>query len=193
MKYFLLLLIVLQPKTINVQLANQIEAMFKEDQRWRLEFIKLNKKEKSAYDEDTINEKWQEADSINELKAKAIVKKYGYPGYRLVGEAASDNFWAIIQHCDDDPAFQAVVWRLMGNELKNNNVSRRNYAYLTDRLLTNQHKKQWYGTQCTLNPKTHKLEAMHLQNPAKVDALRKSMGLEPMKVYLAELNQTYGY
>ena len=93
----------------NTELIRQIDSMFKTDQFWRHEFIKVQPKGKLAYSDETIQSKWIETDSINHLKARAVIKKYGYPGYNLVGES-SDNFWAIVQHCDNDIVFRIRCW-----------------------------------------------------------------------------------
>lgn len=172
-----------QSGKMNTVLIKQIDSMFKSDQFWRKEFIKVQHKERSVYSDETIQSKWSETDSINELKAKAIIKKYGYPGYDLVGES-SDNFWAIIQHCDDDIAFQEHVVALMKKQVDKNNASKRNYAYLTDRILVNKNQKQIYGTQLSRDNKTGKFSAFPLKYPKLVDKLREQVGLEPLADYI---------
>jgi hypothetical protein len=117
------------------------------------------------------------------VKAKAIIKKYGYPGFSLVGDK-SNSFWAIVQHCDDDITFQEQVLALMKVEIAKNNADKTNYAYLTDRVLANKKEKQIYGTQVHVDPKTHKASPMPLKYPKQVNALRKKMGMEPLGVYL---------
>jgi hypothetical protein len=170
----------------NAALIKQIDSMFKDDQFWRKEFVKVQRKEKSAYSDETIESKCTETDSINELKAKAIIKKYGYPGYNLVGESSND-FWAIIQHCDDDVPFQEHVLALMKKEIAKNNASKRNYAYLVDRILINKSQKQIYGTQLSRDNKTGKVAPLPLKYPKSVDKLRKQMGLEPLADYIKGL------
>ncbi len=164
-------------------LIQKIDSMFKDDQFWRKEDAKLAKKQPSAYSEETIQQKWAEADSINQIKAKAIIKKYGYPGFSLVGEWSTD-FWAIVDHCDDDIAFQDHVLALMKIEVAKNNAGKEEYALLTDRVLVNKKQKQIYGTQVRTNPKTHKATPFPLKYPKQVNALRKKMGMEPLEVYL---------
>ncbi|MBB2147547.1 hypothetical protein [Pedobacter gandavensis] len=85
--------------------------MFREDQKWRVAY--RNTKGKSEYTEEVINKNWTTTDSLNMAEAKRIINKHGYPGYALVGERGSGRFWAIIQHCDDDLAFQEKVLKLM--------------------------------------------------------------------------------
>jgi len=172
-----------QPVGHNTALVNKIKLMYKDDQFWRKEYAKVNNKEKSDYNEETIQEKWEEADSLNEIKAKAIIKRYGYPGYDLVG-GSSDDFWAIIQHCDEDVAFQEKVLILMKKQVDKNNASKSNYAYLTDRILVNKNQKQIYGTQLQRDKKTGKFSPFPLKYPKMVDKLRKEMGLEPLDSYV---------
>ena len=167
----------------NPALIKQIDSMFKTDQFWRKEFIKTQRKEKSIYSDEAIQSKWAEADRVNELKAKDIIKKYGYPGYDLVG-GSSNRFWAIVQHCDDDVLFQERVLALMKKGVEKNNADKENYALLTDRVLVGKHQKQIYGTPVNVDPKTHKATPFPLKDPKFVDKLRKKVGLEPLAAYL---------
>ena len=167
----------------NTALINQIDTMFKYDQFWRKEYLKVQRKEKSAYSDETIQRKWDETDRANEIKAKKIIGKFGYPGYNLVGET-SDDFWAIVQHCDDDVPFQEHVLALMEKEINKNNASKRNYAYLMDRVLVNKNQKQIYGTQLSRDDKTGKFSPFPLKYPQAIDKLRKQMDLEPLADYV---------
>jgi hypothetical protein len=185
----LLLLFVAWQSHYNPELAKKLDSMSKEDQRWRIEIMKIRNKEKSAYTEDEINEQWKQADSLNELKVKQIINQYGYPGYDMVGEKGSGDFWIIVQHCDDDVPFQEKVLRLMKKQIDLKNASKVNYAYLMDRVLVNKNQKQVYGTQCHLNEKTHKWGPFPLKDPSRVDILRKSMGIEPLADYLKSMNK----
>ncbi|MCS3733696.1 DUF6624 domain-containing protein [Mucilaginibacter dorajii] len=175
-----------QKAKLDTSLIQRIDSMFKDDQRWRKEYNKFQQK-KSAFDEETINSNWLRADSINEVKAKAIINKYGYPGYNRVGDTSND-FWAIVQHCDDDIAFQERILVLLKKEVDKNNADRSNYALLTDRVLVNKHQKQIYGTQIKLDPKTKKAAPFPLKFPKSVDKLRKQMGLGPLAVYVKSFN-----
>lgn len=161
--------------------------MFKDDQFWRIEDQKLQRNQKSDYSAETIQQKWAEADSINEVKAKLFIKKYGFPGYDLVGET-SNNFWAIVQHCDDDIAFQEQVLVLLKKEVDKNNASKANYALLTDRILVGKNQKQIYGTQIKRDPKTGKSAPFPLKYPKLVDKLRKQMDLGPLAEYVKQFN-----
>jgi hypothetical protein len=194
MKYFKLLILgcvfssaQAQTKKLNPALIQKIDSMSKDDQFWRNEDRKLQRNQESVYNAETIQQKWAEADSINELKAKAIIKRYGYPGYDQVGES-SNSFWAIVQHCDDDLSFQERVLILLKKEIAKNNASKSNYALLTDRVLVNKNQKQIYGTQLKRDSETGKFLPLPLKYPKLVDKLRKQMELEPLAEYLKQSN-----
>jgi len=196
MKTFIILLTVLgitgnlfgQGK-VNAALQKQIFALFETDQKWRNEYNKINNNEKSAYDEATINREWANADRSNLIVAKKIVQEYGFPGYSLVGQEGSNKFWAIIQHCDDDLAFQKKVSTMMDNEVKSHNASPENLAMLKDRILVSEGKKQIYGTQVRYNKDKKKSEPFPIEDPKNVDCRRKSVGLSPLAIYLKLFNR----
>lgn len=174
---------------VNSILQKNIYAMFEEDQKWRTEYNKINSGEKSDYDEVTINKKLSETDSLNLILAKGIILKYGFPGYNLVGSEGSNKFWSIIQHCDDDLAFQKKVLLLMYKEVKRKNASASNNAMLHDRILVSEGKRQIYGTQVRYNIKLKKSQPFPIADPKNVDARRKKVGLSTLSEYLKLFNR----
>lgn len=169
-------------------LLKNVKVMFKEDQKWRREANNLRNGKGSAYDDATIEGNMGKADSLNMIEAKAIIAKYGYPGYNLIGEDGSSAFWAIVQHCDDDLPFQQKVMALMAKEVKQHNASGENYALLQDRILTSQGRKQIYGTQVRIDQKTHHAQPFPIKDSLHVDLRRKAVGLPPLKDYLQSFN-----
>jgi hypothetical protein len=165
-------------------LQKKIIAMFKEDQKWRVESSNIENGKKSSFDEATINSNMAKTDSLNMIEAKAIIHQYGFPGYKLAGTDGSNGFWAIIQHCDDDVSFQQKVLLLMAKEVKRHNASGENFALLQDRVLINQGHKQLYGTQVRLDLKTHHAKPLPIQDSLNVDSRRKAVGLSPIADYL---------
>jgi hypothetical protein len=165
-------------------LKKAILQMFKQDQRWRIEIDNLGNGKGSAFDEATIEKNMGRTDSLNKIKAKQIVNKYGYPGYSLVGEDGSNGFWAIVQHCDNDTAFQQRVLKLMGRQVARHNASGENYALLQDRVLVNTGHPQVYGTQVRIDTLTHHAKPFPIADSVHVDARRKAVGLMPLKDYL---------
>jgi len=174
---------------VNSTLQKNIYAMFEADQKWRAEYNKINFGEKSDYDDTTINKNLSETDSLNLALAKGIILKYGFPGYNLVGSEGSNKFWSIIQHCDDDLAFQKKVLLLMDKEVKRKNASASNNAMLRDRVLVSEGKKQIYGTQVRYNVELKKSQPFPIADPKNVDARRKKVGLSTLSDYLKLFNR----
>lgn len=61
------------------------------------------------------------------------------------GQAASGDAWLLVQHADRDPDFQRAVLPILARETDPR--GRVNYAYLFDRVATNAHQPQSFGTQ----------------------------------------------
>ena len=120
----------------------------------------------------------------NEQRLIPIIDKYGFPGYDLVGEKGSNNFWLMVQHCDKDVPFQRRVLKAMQAELPKRNADPKNFAYLTDRVLINTGHKQLYGTQLTYNTDSCQAIPKPLQDSVNVDKRRVALGLETIESYL---------
>lgn len=122
--------------------------------------------------------------SIHKKLLQHIFKKYDYPGYDQVGEKGADNFWVMVQHCDNDPGFQQSVLVAMKAEVYKGNAKGKNYAYLMDRVKINTKKKQVYGTQITYDINTEQAIPMPLEDSLNVNQRRKEMGMKPIEEYL---------
>jgi hypothetical protein len=115
---------------------------------------------------------------------KDIIKRYGYPGYDLVGKKSGDHFWLMVQHSDADLAFQKEVLPLMEKQVQHKNAGGSNYAYLVDRILVNKGNKQLYGTQITYRSNICQAYPKPLQDSLNVNVRRKEVGMEPIEAYL---------
>ncbi len=122
--------------------------------------------------------------NLNEQRLKGVLQRYGFPGYDLVGEKGSNNFWLMVQHCDKHVPFQQKVLKAMKAELPKHNADPKNYAYLTDRVLINSGKKQLYGTQLQYRFDSCQAVPRPLQDSLAVNNRRKDIGLEPIESYL---------
>lgn len=124
----------------------------------------------------------------NTEQLKKIVKQYGCITINTFGEESSHYAWLIVQHSNHDIEFQKSYLELM---ISSKDVLLRDIAYLADRVLINQGKKQIYGTQ--FDPKT--LEGNYSPFPIykeeALDARRKEMGLCSMKEYKEEMWEKY--
>lgn len=116
---------------------------------------------------------------------EAIVRKYGYPGIKQVGEKSANNFWLLVQHADAHPEFQRLVLKLMLAEVQRKNASPRNYAYLSDRVAENAGQLQEYGTQVKYEgPGIGKAAPRSLRDPKNVNKRRAAIGMETLEDYL---------
>ena len=127
----------------------------------------------------------------NELRVSAVFGKYGFPGYDLVGEKGSNNFWLIVQHCDKNVSFQQKVLKAMKKELPRHNADPKNFAYLADRVSLNTGRKQIYGTQLIYNTDSCQAIPKPLEDSLNVDKRRTALGLEPIESYLNWMSQAH--
>ena len=114
---------------------------------------------------------------------KQYNKDFGFPGIKKDGEKAGIHFWLIVQHSDHDVKFQEEILKEMKKGLKSGDVSRQNFAYLFDRIKKNKGLPQVYGTQVEYIG--WDVVPYKLQFPEKVEELRKGVGLDSLKTYLA--------
>lgn len=131
-------------------------------------------------DQDRRNTEW----------IKGVVAAQGWPTISKVGTLAAANAWLLVQHADDDPIFQLRMLKLMEPLLQRREVVGSNYALLHDRVMLPLTGKQRYGSQfvCGANGWTPR----PLEDAARVDALRKSVGLGPLAEYRKSLIAAFG-
>lgn len=121
-----------------------------------------------------------------------MVRRYGYPGFRQVGEKSANNFWLLVQHADAHPDFQRRVLQLMLVEVKRKNVNPSNYAYLTDRVAINAGQPEEYGTQVEYKgPGLGRAVPKSLRDPARVNQRRAAIGMDPLEKYLEMMTQLH--
>jgi hypothetical protein len=164
-------------------LRQELQAMVKEDQDARNAMIQAK-----ATDEKLLK-RMEEIDTKNTKRMKEIVAKVGWPGKSLVGKEGADNAFLLVQHADRDGAFQKECLPLLEKAVKQGEASGKNLAYLTDRLLVADKKKQRYGTQFTR--KDGEWAPFPIEDEANVDKRRKEVGLESMAEYTKALRELY--
>ncbi len=112
---------------------------------------------------------------------KKVCEKHGWPGKSLVGEDAAAAAWLLAQHADLDPEFQAKCLDLMKTAFGKGDVTGQHLAYLTDRVLLKQGKKQIYGTQFVGFGKD--AVPSPIEDEANVDKRRAEVGLGTLEEY----------
>lgn len=156
------------------------------DQSIRLIYQELKK----TYTDDSdlvksASEKMKKIDLESVDIVTKIINKYGWLGKDKIGKEANETLFLGIQHIDD-LVVQSKYLPAIKDAVKKGNAEPWHLAFLTDRILMNQGKKQIYGTQkiITKNPETSYI--IPLENPEKVDELRKEIGLDPLNDDLQE-------
>lgn len=119
-----------------------------------------------------------------------IVDQNGWLGKDKIGSEGNETLFLGIQHIDD-LLVQNKYLPILEAAVKNGNAEPWHFAFLTDRILMNQGKKQIYGTQTITSIGPKDAYIVPLQDPDKVDVLRKEIGLEPLNEYLEEFGMTW--
>jgi hypothetical protein len=125
-------------------------------------------------------------DDANTEWLKGVVASQGWPTRAIVGDAAADAAWLLVQHGDADPAFQLRSLRLMEPLVAAGQVNRRNFAYLYDRVMLKIAGKQRYGTQLVC--RGGRYVPQPLEEARSVDAARRTVGLGTIAAHAAEAN-----
>lgn len=128
-------------------------------------------------------------DADNTKWLKGVVEKHGWPSITLAGRDGADAAWLLVQHADADPKFQRQCLDLM-IKLPKNEVSQEKLAYLTDRVLLAEGKKQRYGTQFITVEGRWKVRP--LEDEANVDQRRAEVGLPPLAEYAKQIEELFG-
>ena len=118
-----------------------------------------------------------------------IIGLYGFPTISKFGLEFSEIAFLIIQHQEDLKRQQKYL-EILENFLKINDVKKLNYAYLKDRVLTSEGKKQIFGSQLSFDEvkKAIYFNVSNLIDPQNVDQRRKEFDLEPIAEYLKRHN-----
>ena len=138
---------------------------------------------------------WNEfKDSVyktHEKRLQEIFEENGFIGFDLAGEEGSNNFWLMTQHSDHNPRFQDEVLKKMKIEVENMNADPGNYGLLVDRVKLNYGLGQVYGTQVEFNKNTGQAFSKKIMDSVNVNKRRKSIGLEPLEVYLNSMSEIH--
>jgi hypothetical protein len=164
-----------------------IDFMRKHGEGGQVDLKKLDPSLKTEHDK--VVHSVTKADEDNTKWLGGIVDEHGWPTHSLVGRDGAHSAWLLVQHADRNPKFQRKCLDLMAKALKDE-VSQTDVAYLTDRVLLAEGKKQRFGTQFMLSD--GKWAPRPLEDPANIDKLRKEAGLQPFADYKKQLEAMYG-
>lgn len=126
----------------------------------------------------------------NQRILEKLVDEHSWPKISEYGKQISRNAWLIVQHADHDVRFQRKMLKQLKSLLAKKETSKRNYAYLYDRVLNNSEGKTLYGTQVTC--KNQKYVPINVVEPEGLDARRAAHDLEPIEEYLKAMHEFSG-
>ena len=119
--------------------------------------------QKARLEEEIDWEKTHQIDKESCELLKSFISKFGYPSVKKFGFKVSHNAWLLAQHSTHDIPFQEYYLSLMNQE--NEDESKIDRAYLTDRVAMMKNEPQIYGTQSVFNKETNKWETYNLLDP----------------------------
>jgi len=168
----------------NKPLITALDTIYTEDQKYRQQVEEIQ--QKYGRDSKEVQSHWKlinEKDSINLIKVRNILDKYGWPGTDVVGQQGSITVFLVIQHAD--LATQEKYLPLMREAVKNGKAQAGNLGLLEDRVALRQGKKQIYGSQIGWDPTSKKYYVSPLEDPDNVDERRAKIGLQPLSEYVS--------
>ena len=168
---------------LNKPLVAQLDSIYTEDQKYRQQLNEIDKK--FGWDSKEMKAHWtiiNEKDSINLIKVKAILDKYGWLGEDVVGGQGNSTLFLVIQHSNQKT--QEKYLPMMREAVKNGKADGSSLALLEDRVALGQGKRQIYGSQIGRDPDTKLYFVLPLEDPDNVDKKRADVGLPPLANYV---------
>ena len=158
----------------DVPLVRELSALDERDQGIRRQYI-------ADPNNPAIAVQMRQIDATDRVRLKQIIQQHGWPGFDLAGTTGEGIAFEIVQHSDDDIAFQKRCLPLIQAAVKRGQAMPSDDAYLTDRILWGEHKPQIYGTQ----------RNTPIEDAAHVDQRRARVGLGSLAVYEQQLKHFY--
>ncbi|GGM05692.1 hypothetical protein GCM10010129_56620 [Streptomyces fumigatiscleroticus] len=132
---------------------------------------------------------WRRLTARHGDRLNEIMREFGWPTADLVGEEAARAAWLIAQHADRLLDVQRRALQLMEQAVSAGLASPRDLAFLRDRTLVNEGRKQICGTRIA-GVKDGAPVPWPCEEPERVDELRAEVGIEPFDEYVARFSMT---
>ncbi|WP_329377280.1 DUF6624 domain-containing protein [Streptomyces sp. NBC_01716] len=128
---------------------------------------------------------WRRLSARHGDRLGEIMDEYGWPTAEMVGEEAARAAWLIAQHADRQLDVQRRALLLMEQAVSAGLADPRELAFLRDRTLVNEGRRQIYGTQIA-GVKDGAPVPWPCAEPERMDELRAEVGIEPFDEYVAK-------
>jgi hypothetical protein len=116
----------------------------------------------------------------NGERLERIVDAVGWPGVSLVGEDGADAAWLLLKHAIGQPQLQRRMLPLVQRAAAAGEVPAWHAATLEDGIAFYEGRPQCYGTMWDWDEQGA-LRPWAIEDPARVDERRASVGLPPME------------
>ncbi len=163
---------------MNKELIHKLESLVQKDIYTRNKIITEGRLY-GVYEEEMKRVHVNNAKSLDE-----IIDKYGWPGISEVGLDGSRAAWLIAQHSICTPDLQRKFLKYLSESEERGEATKKQVAWLTDRIRFNEGKPQVYGTVYDWNESGELY--CEVEEPERVDQLRESIGLPPFKQSLEQ-------
>lgn len=117
----------------------------------------------------------------NADRLRQILAEVGWPGRSLVGDDGAEAAWRILQHAIGEPDLMRGCLPALEEAVAAGEARALELAMLEDRIHVFEGRPQRYGTQYDWDPTgTWMVPMGTVEDPARIDERRRSVGLEPM-------------
>jgi len=174
----------------NKPLTRELDSIYDDDQNGRQQIQAIENKYGDNSKE--MNALWAamgKSDSINLIKVKAVLDKYGWVGPDVVGSKGNDALFVVIQHADS--AIRDKYLPMMRTAVKNGKAQASQLALMEDRSALEHGKKQIYGSQIARDEKTNKYYIRPIEDEPNVDIRRVAVGLSSLEDYARQWDIDY--
>ena len=169
---------------LNMPLVAILDSVFFDDQNYREQFFKTQKKYGFGSKEcKAIVKIIHKKDSDNIFKLNKILDEHGWPGPEVIGNQGTATLWMVIQH--SDLKTQEKYLPMIREASKKGYINQDKLALLEDRVALRQEKKQIYGTQTGRDSLTGEKYVKPLEDPDNVDKRRAEIGIGKLEDYLS--------
>jgi hypothetical protein len=167
----------------NKPLVKQLDSIYVEDQKYRLQVDELVKKYGwDSKEMQALEKVISRKDSSNLIVVKNILDRYGWLGADVVGQQGNATLFLVIQHSNQRT--QEKYLPMMREAVTKGKASGSSLALLEDRVALGQGKRQVYGSQIGSDLNTNLYYVAPLEDPDNVDKRRAQVGLPPLAEYV---------
>lgn len=165
----------------------RLERLFEIDQAGRdamqtIDLSQLSEEDQEEAIKDIANQITSH-DLADQAALKKMLPKKGWFKKSEIGDKAESAAFLIVQHAVNDSALMHATLPKIEAAVKRGEASGEHYALMYDRIaLEFDHKPQRYGSQ--VECAGSKWTPLRLEDPARLDDLRRSVGLQPESDYL---------